>query len=236
MTNLRKCVWRLRKWLQGAQCWQWNGLLENSSSGTRAIQRNTAVRIQTFNGCVPVLFIPMSLALWLTNPGHQSRSVNILSWIFHTHTHTHSGCYFTRMVRKLYSDVFRSSELTTEKLSHRIQRPGTRCYSSETDESRTLKLYSLYHQTLWHSRLITSRTNLSIFAATTIITKVILYITIIERAMEQHQTIKRRCTVVDNHASCLRGPGLTSRARKQQNDHLYFSGHSVGKYRSITSP
>ena len=28
----------------------------------------------------------MSLALWLTNPGHQSRSVNILSWIFHTHT------------------------------------------------------------------------------------------------------------------------------------------------------
>jgi len=121
VTNLRKCVWRLRKWLQGAQCRQWNGLLENSSSGTRAIQRNTAVRSYTVNGCAPALFTPMLLALWLTNPGHQSRSFNILSWF----VHTHSGCYFTRMFRILYSGVSRSSELTAENLSRRIQRPGT---------------------------------------------------------------------------------------------------------------
>jgi len=43
-----------------------------------------------------------------------------------------------------------------------------------------------------------------------------------ERAMEHHQTIQRRDRVVHNHASSLRGPELTFRARKPQTGHPNF--------------
>jgi hypothetical protein len=172
----------------------------------------------------------MLLAPWLTNKRHQKRSANILTWF----VHTHSVSYLRRIVLILYSDISRSSEFTTEKLSRIIQRLGTRCYSSKTDDSHTYKTvlslpsnpvkFSPYHimnQLMYlhsyhrHYEILSSYTSASAASWER------------ERESEResdgtasnHQTLGR---VVDKHASFLRGSGLTFRARKPQPGHPNF--------------